>query len=78
MRGALTVKVTATHAGPRPAGRLVQSIRDELLSPDAVARLRRELEDELEAVSSSERATDAEDRRDALERAVRRVWGAPL
>jgi hypothetical protein len=72
------VKITATPVGARAAGRLAQHIRDELLSPHAVARLRRELEDELEAVSASERAADAEARRDALERAVRRIWGAPL
>jgi hypothetical protein len=75
------VKVTATPTSrtAQSAGRLARHIREELLSSNTVARLRRELEDELEAVSSSERAADeAEARRDALERAVRRVWGAPL
>ena len=73
------MKITATPAAGRPTGRLARHIREELLSSNTVARLRRELEDELEAVSSSERAADeAEARRDALERAVRRIWGAPL
>ena len=34
--------------------------------------------DELDAVSVSERAADTDTRRDALERAVRRIWGATL
>jgi hypothetical protein len=72
------VKTTATPAATRPIGRLVQHLRDDLLSSQTVARLRRELEDELEAVSSSEHAAEDDARRDALERAVRRVWGAPL
>ena len=73
------MKITATPVAARPGGRLVRRIRDEVLSSGTVARFRRELEDELEAVSSSERAVDeAEARRDALERAVRRIWGAPL
>jgi len=72
------VKITATPAAGSPGGRLAQRIRDELLSSRAVARLRRELEDELEAVSAFERTADDDTRRDALERAVRRIWGAPL
>ena len=72
------MKTTATPAAIRPIGRLVQHLRDDLLSSQTVARLRRELEDELEAVSSSEHAAEDDARRDALERAVRRVWGAPL
>jgi hypothetical protein len=72
------MKVTATPAGPRPSGRLARHIRDEVLSSRTVERFRRELEDELDAISSSERAADDDARRDALERAVRRVWGAPL
>jgi hypothetical protein len=72
------VKITATPAAIRPGGRLAQRVRDELLSARAVARLRRELEDELEAVSFTERAAGDDTRRDALERAVRRIWGAPL
>ena len=72
------MKTTATPAATRPIGRLVRHLRDDLLSSQTVARLRRELEDELEAVSSSEHAAEDDTRRDALERAVRRVWGAPL
>jgi hypothetical protein len=78
LRGALLVRTTATPTATRPVGRLVQHLRDELLSSQAVDRLRRELEDELEAVSSSEHAAEDDARRDALERAVRRIWGAPL
>jgi hypothetical protein len=72
------VKLTATPAVAPPLRRLVRPIRNELLSSRTVERFRSELEDELEAVSSSERAADEEARRDALERAVRRIWGAPL
>ena len=72
------MRTTATPAAARPIGRLVRHLRDELLSSQTVARLRRELQDELEAVSSSEHAAEDDARRDALERAVRRVWGAPL
>lgn len=36
------------------------------------------LQRELDAIRNSERASDPETRRDALERAVRRIWGAPL
>jgi len=51
----------------------------EALVNDGVAfRILGELADELDAVSSSQRAADIDTRRDALERAVRRVWGAPL
>ena len=57
---------------------LARRLRDQALSPRTVDRFERELEAELEAVAGSERAADAESRRDALERAVRRVWGAPL
>jgi hypothetical protein len=72
------VKLTATPAAAPSTGRLVHRIREDLLSSRTVERLRRELEDELEAVSSLERSADEDSRRDALERAVRRVWGAPL
>ena len=74
------MKITATPAnGPaRAIDRLARRLRDEALSPRTVDRFERELEAELEAVATSERAADAEARRDALERAVRRVWGAPL
>jgi len=59
-------------------GRVVDHSRDTVLSASAADRLTRELEDELRAVSASERAADPEMRRDALERAVRRIWGAAL
>ena len=72
------MKVTATPTSARSGRRLVQSLRQELLSSHTVARLRRELEDELESISSSDRAAEDDARRDALERAVRRIWGAPL
>jgi hypothetical protein len=72
------MKVTAKPAAVRPTGRLVQHLRDDLLSSQTVARLRRELQDELDSVSLSEHAADDDARRDVLERAVRRIWGAPL
>jgi hypothetical protein len=75
----LPVKLIATPAGSLAAGRLAQRIRQEVLSPGTVERFKRELEEELDAVSSSERAAaEDETRRDALERAVRRIWGATL
>jgi hypothetical protein len=70
------MKITAIPA--RPSGRLIQHLRDDLLSSQTVARLRRELQDELEAVSSSQHTAEDDARRDALDRAVRRIWGAPL
>jgi hypothetical protein len=72
------MKVTARSARDIPTGRLARRIRDDVLSPRTVERFERELEDELEAVSSFERTAEDDVRRDALERAVRRVWGAPL
>ena len=76
------MKITVTTSGSlvsedrRPFGPLIHRIRDTVLSAATTERIARELEDELEAVISSERAADPDDRRDALERAVRRVWGA--
>jgi hypothetical protein len=72
------MKLTATSADVIPTDRLTQRIRNEALSSRTVERFQRELEDELDAVTASERATEDETRRDALERAVRRVWGATL
>jgi hypothetical protein len=72
------VKITATPAAPHAGGRLVRRIRNEVLSSGTVERFKRELEDELDAVSASERTAGEDARRDALERAVRRIWGAPL
>jgi hypothetical protein len=72
------VRVTAKVGGnlARPDGRLVR--RAHAITARAAGSLQQELEDELRAVSASGRAADPEARRDALERAVRRLWGAPL
>jgi hypothetical protein len=72
------MKITATSTGAISAARLAQRVRDEALSSRTVQRFQRELEDELDAVSAADPAHDADTRRDALERAVRRVWGATL
>jgi NTP pyrophosphatase (non-canonical NTP hydrolase) len=72
------MKITATPASAIPTRRLAQRIRTEALSSRTVERFERELADELDAVSSSEGIADVDTRRDALERAVRRVWGATL
>jgi hypothetical protein len=74
------MKITATpvYHPVHAIDRLARRIRDQALSPRTVDRFERELEAELEAVATSERAVESEARRDALERAVRRVWGAPL
>ena len=72
------MKIVATSASAVPTDRLTQRIRTEALSSRTVERFQRELEDELDAISFSERTADADTRRDALERAVRRVWGATL
>jgi hypothetical protein len=72
------MKITATSVVAVSPGRIARRARSEVLSSRTVERLDRELADELDAVSVSERTADADDRRDALERAVRRVWGAPL
>jgi NTP pyrophosphatase (non-canonical NTP hydrolase) len=61
-----------------PASRIAQRLRAEALSSRTVERLERELADELDTVSTFERSADADTRRDALERAVRRVWGSTL
>jgi hypothetical protein len=76
----LTVTIAGSlveHAGPRngPVQTITSRIRHQLIS---------DLEHELQSVLQSERAArsdgdaDADTRRDALERAVRRIWGAPL
>jgi hypothetical protein len=72
------MKITATPSPTVSTARLARRVRDEVLSSRTVERLERELTDELDAVSFSERTADADTRRDALERAVRRVWGATL
>lgn len=50
----------------------------ETLSEQMRRVLARDLTEELQFIIQSERAADPESRRDALERAVRRVWGAAL
>ena len=76
------MKINTTVAGSLVADRrsgfgpLVDHIRHTVQSAATVRRLEQELADELQAVSLSERAADPEFRRDALERAVRRIWGA--
>lgn len=73
----MKVKVTVDDRVARPAfGRLVHRIRDTVLSAATTHRFERDLQDELQAVSASARLADPEARRDALERAVRRIWGA--
>jgi hypothetical protein len=72
------MKITVRPANAVATGRLTHRLRAEALSSRTVERLEREIADELDAVSSSERTADADTRRDALERAVRRVWGATL
>jgi hypothetical protein len=72
------MKITAASPTAMPAARIAQRLRTEALSSRTVERFERELSDELDAVSFSERTADADTRRDALERAVRRVWGATL
>jgi hypothetical protein len=47
-------------------------------SERVAARLRSEVERELQAVAVTEQPLDSGTRRDALERAVRRIWGATL
>ena len=71
------MKVDVTVAG---SGNLPRQLADRIriLSAGATRRLEHELQEELRSIGSSERAADSETRRDALERAVRRVWGATL
>lgn len=56
----------------RPSG----SGLPETLSEQMRRVIARDLTDELQSITQSERAADPETRRDALERAVRRIWGA--
>ena len=73
----LTVTTTGSLIGPHSNfGPIVNQIRHTVQSAATVHRLEEELAAELRAVTASERAADPEARRDALERAVRRVWGA--
>jgi hypothetical protein len=72
------MKLTATSTGTVPMGRAARRLSAEALSWRTIARLERELVDELHEISLSDRSADADTRRDALERAVRRVWGTTL
>jgi hypothetical protein len=72
------MKITATPARATSPARLARRLDAEALAWRTIARLERELVEELDAVAATERSADSDTRRDALERAVRRVWGAPL
>ncbi len=73
----ITATITGSLIGPQSNfGPVVNHIRHTVQSAATVRSLEQELADELEAISASERAADPETRRDALERAVRRIWGA--
>jgi hypothetical protein len=69
------MKVKVTVAGSA-ARRLADRV--EIVSAAARRRLAGELTDELRSVAQSDRSVDPETRRDALDRAVRRIWGATL
>jgi hypothetical protein len=77
------MKINATVAVSGNAARRLGD-RARVLSAGSTRRLERELADELQSVEElqsvarSERTADPETRRDALERAVRRIWGATL
>jgi hypothetical protein len=77
------MKIDVTVAVSGNAQRQLRE-RARILSSGSARRLERELEEELQSVEElqsaarSERAADPETRRDALERAVRRIWGATL
>ena len=73
----MKVRVTVSGSLVRPGfGPVVNRIRQTVQSAATVQRLEQELAAELDAVIASERGADPETRRDALERAVRRIWGA--
>ncbi|KAB2910821.1 MAG: hypothetical protein F9K29_24020 [Hyphomicrobiaceae bacterium] len=63
------MKVTVTVDGAARLGAEASRI---------AAQLRAEVERELQASAASGQPLDAEARRDALERSVRRLWGATL
>jgi len=71
MRVSVTIGGRLLHGAP--ARSVVQTV-----SAVVRRRLAIELEQELQDVARSERSADPDARRDALERAVRRVWGATL
>ena len=74
------MKVNVTMGGNLVTRPISATRTARALSHTATRRLANDLELELEAVLQSEAAPDADPdvRRDALERAVRRIWGATL
>jgi hypothetical protein len=74
------MKLSVNVVGSLLGGAAAHGRRVEILSRVAVQQLSLELEEELRRVAASEGAAgaDAEPaaRRDVLERAVRRIWGA--
>ena len=74
----MKVSVRVDNGLPRRLRYLLDHIDSVLAAPPSSPLLLRELESELGSVAALGRAADPETRRDALERAVRRVWGATL
>ena len=72
------MRIAVTAISAVATRRFAQRMRAEVLSSPSIERFERELVDELDRVSFSDRTGDADARRDLLERAVRRVWGATL
>lgn len=58
--------------------RVIDRLRDRLEAQRINERLRSELERELQTIAASGQPLDPEIRRDALERAVRRLWGGTI
>jgi hypothetical protein len=58
--------------------RIIDRLRDRLEAQRINERLRSEIERELQATTASGQPIDPETRRDALERAVRRLWGGTI
>jgi hypothetical protein len=77
----MKVSVTTTGSLMAGAGGRARTGIAETISAGIRGRLQIELNRELDEVLQSERAlvdtSDPETRRDALERAVRRIWGVP-
>jgi hypothetical protein len=73
----VSVRIQGSLAGRSSAGAIRAA---EAISGAAVRHLTYDLQQELEAILQSEHEPDADPdmRRDALERAVRRIWGATL
>jgi hypothetical protein len=58
--------------------RVIDRLSDRIATQRVNDRLRSEIERELQTVSASGLPIDPEIRRDALERAVRRLWGGTI